>query len=705
MEKKTSEEDKNKFVFFLGGHDAEMVTIQKMLADNNIPSGYIKDKNLQWGAKLSDYKENISKLSLEQIPVFVELELDTKYPSNAIIVDHHNELAYCNPSSLEQIAKLLQVKLTKEQMYIAINDSKYIFGLKKMELTDAQINAIRKMDRDAQGVTEKDYKQANIAIKKFSTIIDEGVVLVENAPEKTSAVTDKIFADYEHIFVITTQGSITYSGNGKIVERLVDQYKVFKETNEGINFYYGGDLPDTGYFGANKALNKEEIKDVINKPIYSHHIFLFPFLLEDEIDIETKDMRESSWQKDDFTINIKPEKEFPCGLKRYYEEDIFKYNELRYFYEYVNKSLFSGYSTKTNYFKKNIVCGKDEFIISIKNIYGVEKYHLKIDDISLRIFDSNVGILSITLNNYFYQDFKSILKINDYGRRVYPQFLGLNGTKNTKDIFLPSEIELIINGEHFVERFETKDYFQKDLKIAGHIKYLLKPINKFKSIIDDRMYTLCWYGNEELINSLSSKCSHKDINVSYEYEHSENWYKYIFLDSNFPGVACESMKNELIKNATYPRFVDWGTLFGLTRYSFMCLSNRKDTAYNVIRNHMQKMYYQIAVLLLIQRASILSFNDMIEDISKQIEKLSKRHIDVTEDEIVRNVELIQSDVISFINRLWFDEVTPQDQGIEIYDLARKQMKLPLELETLKNKSKDLHNFVDLLTSERNVFSA
>ena len=39
------------FIFFLGGHDAEMNTIQGILDMKTIP--YF-DKNLSWGAKLSE---------------------------------------------------------------------------------------------------------------------------------------------------------------------------------------------------------------------------------------------------------------------------------------------------------------------------------------------------------------------------------------------------------------------------------------------------------------------------------------------------------------------------------------------------------------------------------------------------------------------------------------------------------------------------
>lgn len=39
---------KNEYVFFLGGHDAEMMTIKELLTENKVPEENILDKNLKW---------------------------------------------------------------------------------------------------------------------------------------------------------------------------------------------------------------------------------------------------------------------------------------------------------------------------------------------------------------------------------------------------------------------------------------------------------------------------------------------------------------------------------------------------------------------------------------------------------------------------------------------------------------------------------
>jgi len=73
---------KENFIFFLGGYDLEMITIREILEENE--QEYI-DKNLKWGAKLSEYKDKLAELHHNEIPVLIELTLDIPAPKNAII--------------------------------------------------------------------------------------------------------------------------------------------------------------------------------------------------------------------------------------------------------------------------------------------------------------------------------------------------------------------------------------------------------------------------------------------------------------------------------------------------------------------------------------------------------------------------------------------------------------------------------------------
>ena len=65
----------NNFIFSLGGYDAEMVEIRNILLNHQ--QGFC-DKKLSWGACLSEYKKEIENFSPDDVPIFVELNLE--YP-------------------------------------------------------------------------------------------------------------------------------------------------------------------------------------------------------------------------------------------------------------------------------------------------------------------------------------------------------------------------------------------------------------------------------------------------------------------------------------------------------------------------------------------------------------------------------------------------------------------------------------------------
>ena len=51
-----------------------------------------------------------------------------------------------------------------------------------------------------------------------------------------------------------------------------------------------------------------------------------------------------------------------------------------------------------------------------------KEFKLNLDSISLTLFKTGVGILSYQLSNNNYKEFEEIIKINDFGRRIYPPF-------------------------------------------------------------------------------------------------------------------------------------------------------------------------------------------------------------------------------------------------------------------------------------------
>ena len=242
--------DKEKYVFLLGGHDLEMLEIKKILEEQGLK--YL-DNNLEWGAKLSSYKEYFNE---GKTFVGIELTKDIATPKNYIEIDHHNENSN-KPSSIEQIAELLKIELNHYQKLVAANDKGYIPAMEKMGATKKEIDKIRLKDRNAQGVTKEDEKLALLSIQKKLFEIN-GVISVNALTNKFSAITDRMYPCKR--LLIYSENEITYYG-----ERASVCAKKLKEQFEKVKLYSGGG-PD-GYFGIaqNKmsATSFEKLKLII----------------------------------------------------------------------------------------------------------------------------------------------------------------------------------------------------------------------------------------------------------------------------------------------------------------------------------------------------------------------------------------------------------------------------------------------------------
>ncbi|MHB2148298.1 hypothetical protein ACX8XP_04515 [Calditrichota bacterium LG25] len=236
------------FVFFLGGYDAEMCEIKNILVQMNQP---FYDKQLVWGTKVSAYQRELSQLPTDAIPVLIELKKDMALPENAIEIDHHDEKAGKDrPTSIEQVAELLGIALNRWQQLIAANDRAWIDGLKAMGATEAEIQQVRRFDRQCQGVTEEEEQAAEQSIK---AVRKEGDVAVVEYPfKRVSPVMDRLYGKYENILVITPH-SVNFSGQGALVERLAAAFP------QG---WYGGNLPEKGFWGM-EMVNKKKILDKI----------------------------------------------------------------------------------------------------------------------------------------------------------------------------------------------------------------------------------------------------------------------------------------------------------------------------------------------------------------------------------------------------------------------------------------------------------
>lgn len=223
-----------------------MVTIRELLEKENC-SFY--DKEMTWGAKVSDYKEEIERSNSEgYTPVFIELEVDLKFDFEIIIIDHHNEKSGTEqPSALRQIFSLLKLPEQSWDRWFSLvdaNDKGYIDGMKSINASQEEIELVRRKDREAQKITKQQEEEAITAIQN-KRIFNNDLVIIDCPHSKNATITDRMSLEdsrYQNLLIISPE-EINFYGQGKLIHALVAQFP---------NSWHGGNLPDSGYWGSNQ---------------------------------------------------------------------------------------------------------------------------------------------------------------------------------------------------------------------------------------------------------------------------------------------------------------------------------------------------------------------------------------------------------------------------------------------------------------------
>ncbi len=483
------------------------------------------------------------------------------------------------------------------------------------------------------------------------------------------------------------------------------------------------------------------VKD--EKTLHSYHIFLFPFKWEI---CQGKNHQSYPLAKRANINDIYPKIDSDYWEHFEYKPEIdpdgfCTYGEYAYFYEYTRDVLnlnpeYDGVNVRQYGYKG--IDKESTFTFIAKGI----EYELSLEDVTLNIYENGVGVLCLFLQNHEYNKKEDIFVINDFGRRIYPQFLGQSPlTTSPKGSFLASKITLTSVktwlGSEITEDFSHYDSLLKleeePFIIPKHLSALLGESFQARHphlqkgdlfiapMIDDRMFTICIYYNQDFLNELGKRVKEKpkDItlkmdnddrnikitlnekqkDIEYGYSDNQDWYKFIFVDSNTLSCHSEKLRRKHLADATYDRWIGYidkkkqsGQLFGISRYSFVAVAAPVGFNTYIIKKHISHQYFQLVLLSLVQRAYVLNFSGEVSRISQQLSdnkglfnRFSK------EAESVSQLYLLY---IKFVNRIFFREVTPQEQGIELYDLLQTRMRIREDVKDLGSEISELNDYAD-----------
>ena len=220
----------------LGGADIEMQSIKALLMRKGC---LYSDHGLSWdNATLEQYKDVLELYGNQSAYTLVGVELSgTCDCSNYMSIDHHNALEQ-QLSSLEQVAQLLGVTLSRHEQLVAANDRGYIPAMQAMGATREEITAIRAADRSAQGITVEEERLAAEAVKVREQV--GSLLLIQSQTERFAPICDALFP-YRDLLIRTPQQWVYYG------EHKADVMALFCQEIENEEAYYGGG--STGYVG------------------------------------------------------------------------------------------------------------------------------------------------------------------------------------------------------------------------------------------------------------------------------------------------------------------------------------------------------------------------------------------------------------------------------------------------------------------------
>lgn len=442
------------------------------------------------------------------------------------------------------------------------------------------------------------------------------------------------------------------------------------------------------------------------KPLYSFHAFLFPFEwkpakrdglpLEEQLDLKRicniMDAARDKWSR------MKPWSK---------PQSLIQYNEANYFYDFVRPVLYGDDAAAYQVHYQHNGAQGSAYVISLES---GEQFRLDLDSIGLSFYTTGVGILSFHCYNRTNPDPDAILKINQYGRRLYPPFLATDpekigsqaffdddrwaeGLKGVQKAEIARSIILEKNGRAWAaENFSTWADAPPNLEHTPGVLRQLLPSALVSTlaispVLDDRMFVVCWYGNDELSQKM------KTGTFDAQPEENDWWYQFVFVDGGFRTCRNTGMVKKLLEDHSNLRWQDQGTFYGVSRYSFVCLTETFTTNSfsRIICSHVQTQYFKLAEIALLQRGCVLRFSDEVTAISD----LPKKN-----RALGAHVSSLYKQYIRFVNKIYFREVTAQEQGIELYDLLQKHMRIENQVKDLDREIEELHRYVSLLEEDR-----
>lgn len=459
---------------------------------------------------------------------------------------------------------------------------------------------------------------------------------------------------------------------------------------------------------------------------FSYHTFLFPFLWDNDGHISREAFLKAlpdGWKKDAIVRENADGENKPAALSRE------GYATYQYFSAAARKALFLENE------KESIVDCRFYEPLDHAGQYIISKagreYALDINGVRLKVFNTGVAVMAFELEYRTKlpseKALENVMMINEYGRRLYPPFLPQDSR------FLLCADKLVISAgelrieDSFLDRTRSSsadvcdcDYAKNPHLMPGIVTSLLgdsmssEPGAEGKlyiePAIDDRMFVCCCVADGAVTDHFlgysayvpdDDAAGQKEARLRRQagewafrtdYELGRELYALLNIDDSRGNSSCNSRKDldRYFDEQLYTRWMEYGTLFGVTNHSLLCLTGKHEFVAASVINPFLTLYTQMCILVLAQRASLISFDKQVSRVAA-----TKLRMPWERESLVR----LQKDFSEFQSELLPAEITPQIQGIELYARLQSMLFVPQLEANIENRMKNLFELVQASQGE------
>ncbi len=195
-----------------------------------------------------------------------------------------------------------------------------------------------------------------------------------------------------------------------------------------------------------------------------------------------------------------------------------------------------------------------------------------------------------------------------------------------------------------------------------------------------------------------------------------HWIKLMFMDppdwkeiknDKNETIKCQNIQGtnnsrqferDWAKERTYYRWEEWGTFYGFCYHGGAMLAGAPEGL--PLWKHFGTIYFDMTLLLFYLRVALFRFSIRINQLSSRMRDCRECDIKLYEDEWINDFKRLRHDFAVFTNLYQFPLLSNQTQGVEMYEIARKQMDVDELFKEVQSEIQSSHEFLEMQLSDK-----